>query len=85
MGQFESGLRQGDLSLPNDEGQHLFVAQVSVWLRAKLKQLPYHHPQGPGGEKRCRHGERHIFTDLAEFFGYVMLLQQHPVLDIALT
>lgn len=50
MGEFESGLGQGDLSLPNDKGQHLLVAQVSVGLRAKLKQLPYSHPQGPAGE-----------------------------------
>lgn len=62
MGEFEPGLGQCDLSLPDDEGQHLFVAQVSVGLRAKLKQLPYHHPQGPG-TKRCRASERLIFTD----------------------
>lgn len=64
MGEFESGLGQGDLSLPNHEGQHLFVAQVSVGLRAKLKQLPYNYPQGPGGKERSRHGERQIFTAL---------------------
>lgn len=57
MGEFESGLGQGDLSLPNDESQHLFVAQVSVGLRAKLKQLPYNDPQGPGRKRRCRDGE----------------------------
>lgn len=64
MGEFESGLGQRDLSLPNDKGQHLFVAQVSVRLRAKLKQLPYNHPQGPERNRRCRDGERLIFTDI---------------------
>lgn len=52
MGEFESGLGQGDLSLPNDEGQHLIITQMSVRLGAKLKKLPYNHTQGPG--KRIR-------------------------------
>lgn len=58
MGELESGLGQGDLPLPDDEGQHLFIAQVSVRLRAKLKQLPDHHTQGPGRK------EKEDFTDL---------------------
>lgn len=51
MGKFESGLGQCDLSLSNDEGEHLFITQVPVWLRAKFKQLPYHHPQRPGSKE----------------------------------
>lgn len=51
MGEFKSGLGQFDLPLPNDEGQHLFVTQVSVGLRAKLEQLPNNHPQGPERKK----------------------------------
>ncbi len=74
MGEFESGLGQGDLSLPNDEGQHLFVAQVSVGLRAKLKQLPYNYPQGPGSKRRSRDGEILIFTDLLVFCFYSNIL-----------
>lgn len=54
MGEFESGLGQRDLSLPDDKGQHFFVAQVSVGLRAEFKQLPDDHPQGPGGENNGR-------------------------------
>lgn len=52
MGEFESGLGQGDLPLPDDEGQHLIVTQVSVGLRAELKQLPYDHTQRPATIQR---------------------------------
>lgn len=51
MGKFESGLGQRYLSLPNDEGQDLVITQVSVGLRAELKQLPYNHSQRPGKRK----------------------------------
>lgn len=54
MGEFESGLGQGDLSLPNDKGQDLIVTQVPVGLRSKLKQLPYNHTQRPGKIHRWR-------------------------------
>lgn len=54
MGKFESGLGQRDLSLPNDKGQDLVITQVSVGLRAKLKQLPYNHSQRPGKKKNER-------------------------------
>lgn len=62
MREFESGLGQGDLSLPNDKGQHLIITQVSVGLRAKLKQLPYNHSQRPG--KKDRDGERITFFSM---------------------
>lgn len=62
MGEFESGLGQCDLSLSNDEGQHLFITQVSVGLRAKLKQLPYHHPQRPG--RKEDETVRDLYTEL---------------------
>ena len=51
MGEFEPGLGQGDLPLPDNEGEHLFITEVSMRLRAKLKQLPDHHSQGPTPEK----------------------------------
>lgn len=78
MGEFESGLGQCDLSLPDDEGQHLFIAQVSVGLRAKLEQLPNNHPQGPRRKNGCRGGERLSITNLLDFC-YVMILLQHLV------
>lgn len=52
MGKFKSGLGQRYLSLPNDEGQDLVITQVSVGLRAKLKQLPYNHSQRPGKKEK---------------------------------
>lgn len=52
MGEFEPGLGQGDLPLPDHKGQHLIVTQVSVGLGAKLKQLPYNHTQRPAKTER---------------------------------
>lgn len=67
MGELESGLGQGDLSLPNDKGQHLIITQVSVGLKAKLKQLPYYHSQRPGNKDTER---------VSKFFFVVLLKPQ---------
>lgn len=62
MGEFESGLGQRDLSLPNDKSQDLIITQVSVGLRSKLKQLPYNHTKRPGKIHRWR--VRRCFSSL---------------------
>jgi len=47
MSEFEARLSQSDLSFPYDKGKNLFIAQVSVRLSPKFKQLPYHNTQRP--------------------------------------
>lgn len=79
MGELQSRLGKRDLSLPNDKGQHLFITQVSVGLRAKLKQLPYHHPQRPERKKRVGEVKRgESSKEISEVCCYITLLLQHP-------
>lgn len=47
MTEFEARLSQSDLSFPDNKGENLFIAQVSVGLSPKFKQLPYHNTQRP--------------------------------------
>lgn len=47
MSEFEARLSQSDLSFPDDKGEYLFIAQVSVRLSPKFKQFPYYNTQRP--------------------------------------
>lgn len=51
MSEFEARLSQSYLSFPDDKGENFFIAQVSVRLGTKFKQLPYHHTKRPVSQK----------------------------------